>query len=72
MKVNILKVFRSSPVFLMGTVIGPLMFLCHINDLPDCVKSQSINFVSSRITAFYIGQLKVKEINVYYRMTCVN
>ena len=23
-----------------GTVLSPLMFLCHINDLPDCVKSQ--------------------------------
>ena len=23
-----------------GTVLRPLMFLCHINDLPDCVKSQ--------------------------------
>ena len=23
-----------------GTVLGPLMFLCHINYLPDCVKSQ--------------------------------
>ena len=23
-----------------GTVLGPLMFLCHINDLPDCVNSQ--------------------------------
>ena len=23
-----------------GTVFGPLMFLCHINDLPDTVKSQ--------------------------------
>ena len=22
-----------------GTVLGPLMFLCHINDLPDTVKS---------------------------------
>ena len=23
-----------------GTVLGPLMFLCHINDLPDVVQSQ--------------------------------
>ena len=23
-----------------GTVLGPLMFLCHFNDLPDTVKSQ--------------------------------
>ena len=23
-----------------GTVLGPLLFLCHTNDLPDAVKSQ--------------------------------
>ena len=23
-----------------GTVLGPLFFLCHINNLPECVKSQ--------------------------------
>ena len=48
-----------------GTVLGPLMSLCHINDFPN--KS-----VSSRMTVFYIGQLKAKEIKIYYRMICVN
>ncbi|KAL8561583.1 hypothetical protein ACOMHN_024819 [Nucella lapillus] len=27
------------------TCLGPLLFLCHINDLPDTVKSQSSNFI---------------------------
>ena len=29
-----------------GTVSGLLLFLCNINDLPDCVKSQAKSFVN--------------------------
>ena len=33
-----------------GTVLGPLMFQCHINDLPDSVQSQVRLFQTYRAT----------------------
>ena len=38
-----------------GTVLGPLLFLCHINDLPLCV--------DSKIRLFADGCLIYREIN---------
>ena len=38
-----------------GTVLGPLLFLCHINDLLNCVKSKVRLFADD---CFNIHQLK--------------
>ena len=35
-----------------GTVLGPLFFLCHINNLPECVKSQE----TFQMIVCFIGQ----------------
>ena len=48
------------------TVLGLLMLLCPSMIFQTVLSHKS---VSSRMTVFYIGQLKVKEIKKYYRMT---
>ena len=49
-----------------GTVFGPLMFLCHINDLPDCVKSQVRLFADG--IASFIVKSKLKRTTKYSKM----
>ena len=44
------------------TVLGPLMFLCHINDLPDCVKSQVRLFADNCLIYRHIKTQKDHQI----------
>ena len=45
-----------------GTVLGPLMFLCHINDLPDSVQSQVRLFANDCLLYRPIRSVKDHEI----------
>ena len=45
-----------------GTVLGPLMFLCHINDLPDSVQSQVRLFADDCLLYRPIRSVKDHEI----------
>ena len=49
-----------------GTVLGPLMFLCHINDLPDTVKSQVRLFADD---CLLYRQIRPKKENVLFPVT---
>ena len=44
-----------------GTVLGPLLFLCHINDLPECVKSQVRLFADD---CLLYRQIKNREVHI--------
>ena len=45
-----------------GTVLGPLLFLCHVNDLPNCVKSQVRLFADDCLLYRPIRSIRDQEI----------
>ena len=54
-----------------GTVLGPLFFLCHINDLPECVKSQIRLFADDcllyrPINSIEDHQILQQDLNKFY------
>ena len=49
-----------------GTVLGTLLFLCHINDIPDCVSSYVRLFADE---CLLFRTLKSQEDRKLYRMT---
>jgi hypothetical protein len=53
-----------------GTVLGPLLFLCHINDLPECVKSQVRLFADD---CLLYRQIKNREDHIFLQndLTCL-
>jgi hypothetical protein len=53
-----------------GTVLGPLLFLCHINDLPECVKSQVCLFADD---CLLYRQIKNREDHILLQndLTCL-
>ena len=48
-----------------GTMLEPLMFLCHINDLPDCVKCQV--YAPLQTIASFIDKSKLKRTIKYFK-----
>lgn len=52
------------------TVIGPLLFLCHINDMPECMKSQVRLFADDCIL---YRQIKNREDHILLQndLTCL-